>query len=67
MATGLACPMPSRRRSRFLPGNAGDARIAARRDTDPMITVHHLNNSRSQRVRWLLEELALLYVTVAIM
>jgi glutathione S-transferase len=26
-----------------------------------MITVHHLNNSRSQRVLWLLEELGLLY------
>ena len=26
-----------------------------------MITVHHLNNSRSQRVLWLLEELALPY------
>lgn len=27
-----------------------------------MITVHHLNNSRSQRVLWLLEELGLEYV-----
>jgi glutathione S-transferase len=27
-----------------------------------MITVHHLNNSRSQRVLWLLEELGLPYV-----
>ena len=26
-----------------------------------MITVHHLNNSRSQRVLWLLEELKLEY------
>ena len=26
-----------------------------------MITVHHLNNSRSQRVLWLLEELGLKY------
>jgi glutathione S-transferase len=26
-----------------------------------MITVHHLNNSRSQRVLWLLEELGLSY------
>ena len=26
-----------------------------------MITVHHLNNSRSQRVLWLLEELELPY------
>ena len=29
-----------------------------------MITVHHLNNSRSQRVLWLLEELALPYKVV---
>ncbi|WDN29812.1 glutathione S-transferase [Xanthomonas oryzae] len=29
-----------------------------------MITVHHLNNSRSQRVLWLLEELALPYQIV---
>ncbi len=26
-----------------------------------MITVHHLNNSRSQRVLWLLEELGVEY------
>ena len=26
-----------------------------------MITVHHLNNSRSQRVLWLLEELGVIY------
>ena len=26
-----------------------------------MIVVHHLNNSRSQRVLWLLEELGLTY------
>ena len=26
-----------------------------------MITVHHLNNSRSQRVLWLLEELGIPY------
>jgi glutathione S-transferase len=26
-----------------------------------MITVHHLNNSRSQRVLWLLDELAVTY------
>ena len=26
-----------------------------------MITVHHLNNSRSQRVLWLLEELGVAY------
>ena len=29
-----------------------------------MITVHHLNNSRSQRVLWLLEELELPYEIV---
>lgn len=29
-----------------------------------MLTVHHLNNSRSQRVLWLLEELALPYQIV---
>lgn len=29
-----------------------------------MITVHHLNNSRSQRVLWLLEELAVPYEIV---
>ena len=26
-----------------------------------MITVHHLNNSRSQRILWMLEELGLPY------
>jgi hypothetical protein len=30
-----------------------------------MITVHHLNNSRSQRVLWLLEELKLVFDRVA--
>jgi len=29
-----------------------------------LIEVHHLNNSRSQRVLWLLEELALPYEIV---
>ena len=29
-----------------------------------MLTVHHLNNSRSQRILWLLEELALPYEIV---
>ena len=29
-----------------------------------MLTVHHLNNSRSQRVLWLLEELGLPYEIV---
>src|SRR3982751_4176222 len=28
---------------------------------DPMLTVHHLNHSRSQRVLWLLEELGVEY------
>ncbi len=32
-----------------------------RAESPPMITVHHLNDSRSQRVLWLLEELALPY------
>ena len=27
----------------------------------PMITLHHLNNSRSQRILWLMEELGLPY------
>jgi glutathione S-transferase len=31
------------------------------RYTTPMVTVHHLNNSRSQRVLWLLEELGVPY------
>ncbi len=30
-----------------------------------MITVHHLNNSRSQRILWLLEELGTEYELVA--
>jgi glutathione S-transferase len=29
-----------------------------------MLTVHHLNNSRSQRVLWLLEELGVPYEIV---
>src|ERR1700681_2164235 len=31
---------------------------------NPMLTVHHLNNSRSQRVLWLLEELGVPYEIV---
>src|ERR1700689_4464857 len=31
------------------------------RYTIAMVTVHHLNNSRSQRVLWLLEELGVAY------
>src|ERR1700745_1267470 len=34
------------------------------RGTTPMLTVHHLNNSRSQRVLWLLEELGVPYEIV---
>ena len=40
------------------PHNVPNLQSGARR---PMITVHHLNNSRSQRVLWLLEELGLPY------
>ena len=39
-----------------MPGHGG----SARRPT-AMITVHHLNNSRSQRILWMLEELDLPY------
>ena len=40
-----------------------------RRDHDaaefmPLIKVHHLNNSRSQRVLWLLEEIGLDYEVI---
>ena len=31
-----------------------------------MLTVHHLNNSRSQRVLWLLEELGVPYESVIV-
>src|SRR4029079_1073618 len=34
---------------------------AGSRRRGPMLTVHHLNNSRSQRVLWLLEELGVPY------
>src|SRR3954469_19325033 len=37
------------------------ARRADRGDEDVMLTVHHLENSRSQRVLWLLEELGVEY------
>ena len=40
------------------PHNVSQLKSGARRT---MITVHHLNNSRSQRVLWLLEELGLPY------
>lgn len=41
---------------------AGTPSIAARQT--PMIKVHHLNNSRSQRILWLLEELGVPYEIV---
>src|SRR5579884_679427 len=41
----------------------GGARNASRRGRS-MLTVHHLNNSRSQRVLWLLEELSVPYEIV---
>lgn len=54
-----------------VPPQAQHERIGSRRDAghddhrtvtdDAMITVHHLNNSRSQRILWLLEELGLPY------
>src|SRR5919199_4259626 len=39
----------------------GAARSGAGPDARAMITVHHLENSRSQRVLWMLEELGLPY------
>ena len=39
--------------------SARDQSVAARKRK--MITVHHLNNSRSQRILWLMEELGLTY------
>ncbi len=39
----------------------GHNRSVPASDATPMITVHHLNNSRSQRVLWLLEELGVDY------
>src|SRR3954463_2922743 len=47
----------------FANNNAKLAPIPYRRK-NPMIIVHHLNNSRSQRVLWLLEELGLEYEIV---
>jgi glutathione S-transferase len=38
-----------------------DRRLNASLEINSMITVHHLNNSRSQRILWLLEELGLEY------
>src|SRR5678810_510240 len=39
-----------------MPGEATMPSPSCARES-PMLTVHHLNNSRSQRVLWLLEEL----------
>ena len=41
--------------------NCPDAGIAAVSSENAMITVHHLNESRSQRILWLLEELEVPY------
>ena len=55
---------------RWRAGKAGSAAVARQQhnaglhdiqEPSPMITVHHLENSRSQRVLWLLEELGLPY------
>src|SRR5678810_881875 len=43
-----------------MPGEATMPSPSCARES-PMLTVHHLNNSRSQRVLWLLEELGLPY------
>jgi len=40
------------------------AKVATSPRDQPMLTVHHLNNSRSQRVLWLLEELGVPYEIV---
>src|SRR5690349_2042496 len=40
---------------------AGLKRVLRIRRTSTMIVIHHLNNSRSQRVLWLLEELGVPY------
>jgi glutathione S-transferase len=36
-------------------------RASVRAQSPAMIVVHHLNNSRSQRILWLLEELGVDY------
>src|SRR5690606_141838 len=54
---------PRRRSARRRTGVGCCATHATRRRA-PMITVHHLNNSRSQRVLWLLEELGAAYEIV---
>lgn len=42
-------------------GRRGAPRFAYSSEKPAMITIHHLNDSRSQRVLWLLEELGLAY------
>src|SRR5579871_4069091 len=42
-------------------GRIGSRRAALKDYNFPMVVVHHLNNSRSQRVLWLLEELGVAY------
>src|SRR5689334_13638274 len=42
----------------------GSDRPKSIRAGSPMLTVHHLNNSRSQRVLWLLEEFGVPYEIV---
>ena len=60
-------PGGDRRRCRFGPPAMGTGRrLPSFIDAlqCPMLTVHHLNNSRSQRVLWLLEELGVPYEVV---
>lgn len=49
----------------YLIGTLADAQghllTSSTKQVRPMITVHHLNNSRSQRIIWLLEELGVPY------
>src|SRR5438045_6484781 len=56
--------MPRPRVSTFLRPAGTKRRATRRRGGTPMLTVHHLNNSRSQRVLWLLEELGVPYEIV---
>jgi len=49
---------------RFGPADAAPIMTGFRSESAPMIRVHHLNNSRSQRVLWLLEELGQPYEVV---
>src|SRR5690606_1592692 len=70
---GGSAPGKCASRSPFLPvtaGRRGPTWTPGHMDSWPareeaaMITVHHLNNSRSQRILWLLEELGLDYEVV---